>query len=47
MSLEAPAPHLASILAKLSFSSRVQIATGAVDQLDAASGFPAPTAAQN
>ena len=41
------ARHVANILAKLSFSSRVQIATWAVDHLDAASSFPASTAAQN
>jgi DNA-binding NarL/FixJ family response regulator len=41
------ARHVANILAKLSFSSRVQIATWALDQLGAASSFPASTAAQN
>ena len=38
------ARHVANILAKLSFSSRVQIATWAMDELGAASTFPASTA---
>jgi predicted ATPase/DNA-binding CsgD family transcriptional regulator len=41
------ARHVANILAKLSFSSRVQIATWALDQLGPAPSFPASTAAQN
>jgi predicted ATPase/DNA-binding CsgD family transcriptional regulator len=41
------ARHVANILAKLSFSSRVQIATWVLDQLGPASGLPASTVAQN